>query len=76
MTIDEKFKTDHQVRYFSGTTYYIGTPKTVGELRGRLLQIAEDLPGEEHLKIVSIEVHNGEITYVLAEEDSIFIDGD
>lgn len=76
MTIDDSFKKDHYVRYFIGSTYQIGNPKTIGELRERLAEIIEDLPEEDHLKITNLEVSKEGITYILADEDSIITDTD
>ncbi|MDO8510539.1 MAG: hypothetical protein Q7S55_00075 [Nanoarchaeota archaeon] len=77
MPIDNLFKKkDHYVRYFTGATYEIDRFNTLGELRAWLEAVAKDLPEDDNLKIDNLELDKGKLTYILADQDSIFTDGD
>ena len=57
---------DFYIEVFMGTTYEIGQPKTVNQLKSVLEEIIKDLPEGDH-KIGEVHVHNGKLTYTLVE---------
>jgi len=63
----EEENRDHYIETFMGTTYEIGRPETIGQLRRRLKDIASDLPEDPNLKVAEVHVHEGKITYTLVD---------
>jgi len=59
-------KEDHHIKKFIGTTYDVGQPRTIGQLRDVLRELVDDLPHDDDLVISEI---NGSIDYTL--EDGI-----
>ncbi len=60
-------KEDHYLEVFIGTTYDIGVPKTVGELRTKLEEIAADLPKDDSLKIADVDLGDRTLNYTLTD---------
>ena len=60
-------KEDHYVTTFMGTTYEIGKPENIGQLKGILEQIISDLPEDQNLEIIEVHVADGKIGYTLRE---------
>ena len=55
---------------FIGAAYNIGKPKTIGELKSILEQIASDLPEDKNLEVSEVYLHDGKLEYTLV--DGIF----
>lgn len=60
-------KEDHYIQVFMGTTYDIGRPETIGQLKSLLEQIASDLPADQTLKIAEVHLHDGKLDYILVD---------
>jgi hypothetical protein len=60
-------KKDHYIDTFMGTTYNIGNPQTVGELRSILEKIVSDLPTDKSLKISEVDLRDGNLDYTLVD---------
>ncbi len=59
-------KRDSYVQIFMGTTYKIGNPRTVRDLRSVLEEIVKDLPDDD-LELEFVNLHEGELDYCLKE---------
>ncbi len=60
-------KEDHYVQTFMGTTYDLGRPQTIGQLKSVLERIAADLPLDTDLKISEINLRGDQIAYSLVD---------
>ena len=60
-------KEDHMVETFMGTTYKLGRPETIGQLRSLLERIAADLPHDSNLAISEVYLREDKMTYTLKE---------
>lgn len=60
-------KQDHYVETFMGTTYEVGNPRTIGELKSVLEGILSDLPNDSALEILQVDLRDGKIDYTLKE---------
>lgn len=60
-------KEDHVVETFMGSTYKLGRPETIGQLRSLLERIAADLPDDSDLVISEVYVGENKIAYTLRD---------
>ena len=60
-------KEDHYIQIFMGTTYEIGRPETIDQLKSALEWIASDLPKDQDLKIAEVNLHKGKLGYTLVD---------
>ncbi len=58
-------KKDHYIEVFMGTTYIIGKPNTIGQLKNVLEQIIKDLPKDEELEVSEVILKKDRIEYFL-----------
>lgn len=60
-------KEDYHIRVFMGSSYEIGRPKTISQLKSALEEIASDLPADQELKVAEVHLHNGKLSYTLVD---------
>ncbi|MFT4326806.1 MAG: hypothetical protein ACMXYK_04860 [Candidatus Woesearchaeota archaeon] len=61
-------KEDYHAKVFTGTEYKgLDTAQTIGELRGMLEEMLEDLPKDPSLEIGELHCKGGTLRYILKE---------
>ncbi|NPE26632.1 hypothetical protein HNV12_01350 [Methanococcoides sp. SA1] len=58
---------DSYVKFFMGSTYDLGRPETIAELKSLLEQVVADLPEDGSLEISEFVLEKGKMYYILSE---------